>query len=102
MASVTAARGTGAAPGGAASIDGKAERYDLGLCLSGGGYRAMLFHAGALCRLNEAGLLQKLDMVSSVSGGSIAAGLLAVLWPRFVFAAGVASNFDIYLHRILE
>ncbi|TGP57556.1 patatin-like phospholipase family protein [bacterium M00.F.Ca.ET.159.01.1.1] len=90
------------APGGAASIDSKVERYDLGLCLSGGGYRAMLFHAGALCRLNEAGLLQKLDMVSSVSGGSIAAGLLAVLWPRFVFSGGVAANFDIYLDRILQ
>lgn len=41
-------------------------------------------------------------MVSSVSGGSIAAGLLAVLWPRFTFAGGAATNFDIYLHRILE
>ncbi|MDG4897875.1 patatin-like phospholipase family protein [Mesorhizobium sp. WSM4976] len=82
--------------------DGKSERYDLGLCLSGGGYRAMLFHAGALCRLNEAGLLQKLDMVSSVSGGSIAAGLLAVIWPRFTFAVGVATNFDIYLDSILK
>ncbi|TGR60714.1 patatin-like phospholipase family protein, partial [bacterium M00.F.Ca.ET.194.01.1.1] len=58
--------------------------------------------AGALCRLNEAGLLEKLDMVSSVSGGSIAAGLLAVLWPRFSFVNGVAGNFDIYLDRILE
>ena len=25
----------------------------IGLCLSGGGYRAMLFHLGALWRLNE-------------------------------------------------
>lgn len=85
-----------------AGTDIKAERYDLGLCLSGGGYRAMLFHAGTLCRLNEAGLLERLDMVSSVSGGSIAAGLLAVLWPRFIFTGGVATNFDIYLDRILK
>jgi NTE family protein len=77
-------------------------RQGLGLCLSGGGYRAMLFHAGALCRLNEAGLLAKLDMVSSVSGGSIAAGLLAVLWPRLTFVNGVATNFGIYLNKILE
>ena len=76
MANETAAPDAEAAPPG---TDIKAERYDLGLCLSGGGYRAMLFHAGALRRLNEAGLLEKLDMVSSVSGGSIAAGLLAVL-----------------------
>ncbi|WP_217578110.1 patatin-like phospholipase family protein [Mesorhizobium sp. GbtcB19] len=99
MASETATPDSEAAP---VDTGDKAERYDLGLCLSGGGYRAMLFHAGALCRLNEAGLLKKLDMVSSVSGGSIAAGLLAVLWPRFKFANGVASNFDIYLDRILE
>src|SRR5438552_3015331 len=77
-------------------------RQGLGLCLSGGGYRAMLFHAGVLARLNEAGLLGKLDMVSSVSGGSIAAGLLAVMWPKLIFGEdGVAANFDIYLNKIL-
>jgi len=43
------------------------------LCLSGGGYRAMLFHPGALWRLNEAGCLPKLARVSNVSGGSIVA-----------------------------
>ncbi|PDT29988.1 alpha/beta hydrolase [Rhizobium sp. L9] len=79
-----------------------AERYKLGLCLSGGGYRAMLFHAGSLVRLNEAGLLAKLDMISSVSGGSIASGLLAYIWPRLVFKNEVAVNFKTeYLDRIL-
>jgi predicted acylesterase/phospholipase RssA len=79
------------------------EQYELGLCLSGGGYRATLFHTGALCRINDAGLLPKLDMVSSVSGGSIAAGLLAIVWPRLEFnAAGIATNFlALYLDRIL-
>ncbi|ACI54706.1 Patatin [Rhizobium leguminosarum bv. trifolii WSM2304] len=79
-----------------------AERYQLGLCLSGGGYRAMLFHAGSLARLNEAGLLAKLDIISSVSGGSIASGLLAYVWPRLVFENGVAVNFRTeYVDRIL-
>ncbi|MGO7210353.1 patatin-like phospholipase family protein [Rhizobium ruizarguesonis] len=79
-----------------------AERYQLGLCLSGGGYRAMLFHAGSLARLNEAGLLAKLDMISSVSGGSIASGLLAYMWPRLVFENEVAVNLKTeYLDRIL-
>lgn len=50
------------------------------LCLSGGGYRAMLFHAGVLWRLAEAGRLARLDRVSSVSGGSIAAATLALAW----------------------
>jgi Patatin-like phospholipase len=49
----------------------------VALCLSGGGFRAMLFHVGALWRLNELGWLKKLERVSSVSGGSITAGVLA-------------------------
>jgi NTE family protein len=82
--------------------DEPAERYALGLCLSGGGYRAMLFHAGSLSRLNEAGLLAKIGMISSVSGGSIASGLLAYVWPRLDFHDGVAVNFKAeYLDRIL-
>ena len=52
----------------------------IALCLSGGGYRAMLFHLGALWRLNELGYLPRLDRVSSVSGGSITAGALAHGW----------------------
>ena len=65
----------------------------IGLCLSGGGFRAMLFHLGALFRLNELGLLGKLDRVASVSGGSIAAGALAVAWHDLNFDdAGVATN----------
>ncbi len=65
------------------------------LCLSGGGYRAMLFHAGALKRLNELAYLPRLDRVSSVSGGSIAAGVLGVRWSRLGFGSkGVAGNFD--------
>jgi len=42
-----------------------------GLALSGGGFRATLFHLGAFWRLNELGYLPNLDRVSSVSGGSI-------------------------------
>jgi len=65
----------------------------IGLCLSGGGFRAMLFHLGAFIRLNEVGLLAKLDRVASVSGGSIAAGALAVAWNSLTFdGSGVATN----------
>ena len=48
--------------------------------LSGGGYRAMLFHTGALWRLHETGLLARIAIFSSVSGGSIANGWLALTW----------------------
>jgi NTE family protein len=49
----------------------------VGLSLSGGGYRATLFHLGAIRRLNEFAILPKLTTVSSVSGGSILNGFLA-------------------------
>ena len=67
----------------------------IALCLSGGGYRAMVFHLGALWRLNELGYLSKLDRISSVSGGSITAGLLGLKWPRLAFDAnGVSPTFE--------
>ena len=65
------------------------------LCLSGGGYRAMLFHVGGIVRLNEVGLLRTLARVSSVSGGSITAATLGLAWTRLDFGAdGVARNLD--------
>ena len=54
-----------------------AQRSGIALCLSGGGFRAALFHLGALRRLNEVGLLRQVKTVSSVSGGSIMAAQLA-------------------------
>jgi len=57
-------------------------RRGTALCLSGGGYRAALFHLGALRRLNELGLLSKIDTFTSVSGGSIMAAQLATFLAR--------------------
>jgi NTE family protein len=66
----------------------------IALCLSGGGYRAMVFHIGALWRLYEARRLQSLNRISSVSGGSITAGLLALKWPKLSFdPAGLQQDF---------
>ncbi len=67
----------------------------MALCLSGGGYRAMVFHLGTLWRLNELGLLRGLAKVSSVSGGSITAGMLGLRWNRLEFnAANTATNLE--------
>src|SRR5690348_15462267 len=52
----------------------------IGIALSGGGFRAMLFHAGALLRMNELGLLSRAKRIASVSGGSIISGYLALNW----------------------
>jgi NTE family protein len=57
----------------------------IGLCLSGGGFRAMLFHLGVLWRLNELGYLRKIDRISSVSGGSITAAWLGLKWKKLRF-----------------
>lgn len=61
----------------------RAQRHGIGLCLSGGGFRATLFHLGALRRLNELGILGQLRTITSVSGGSITAAHIAstVPWP---------------------
>ena len=79
-------------PGGFLQGD-KLDPEAIGYCLSGGGYRAALFHLGGLIRLNELGLLRRIARVSSVSGGSIIAGALAVAWSRLIFnEEGVATN----------
>lgn len=67
--------------------DGRHPETGLALCLSGGGYRAMLFHLGSLWRLNEFGYLPKLARISSVSGGSITAGVLGLKWAKLAFDA---------------
>lgn len=43
----------------------------LGLSLSGGGYRAAAFHLGTLRKLHEMGVLEQVDVLSTISGGSI-------------------------------
>ena len=72
-----------------------APRPGIALCLSGGGYRAMVFHLGALIRLNELGYLPRLARVSSVSGGSITAGVLALHWKNLNFNdQGIGLDFQ--------
>jgi predicted acylesterase/phospholipase RssA len=43
----------------------------IGLALSGGGFRASLYHLGALARLAELDVLRNVEVLSCVSGGSI-------------------------------
>jgi predicted acylesterase/phospholipase RssA len=49
------------------------EEGHIGLALSGGGFRASLFHLGVIRRLEELGIMEKVSVVSAVSGGSIIA-----------------------------
>ena len=48
----------------------------IALALSGGGVRAAVFHCGVLQRLALDGLLERTTFVSTVSGGSLVAGLI--------------------------
>jgi NTE family protein len=65
---------------------------DIAICLSGGGYRAAIFHLGAMRWLNEIGWIQRIKKISSVSGGSILSGHLAYRfregWPTAALAKG--------------
>ncbi|MEH6415680.1 patatin-like phospholipase family protein [Pseudomonas sp. CGJS7] len=81
----------------------------VAIALSGGGYRAMLFHAGVLWRLGQWGFFSghtlarsdsdgalqtvgSLERISSVSGGSITSAALALAWPQL--RAVSAADFD--------
>ena len=49
----------------------------IGLALSGGGSRAIAFHLGCLRALHDRGILDKVAVLSGVSGGSVIAALYA-------------------------
>jgi NTE family protein len=57
------------------AADSPAAAAKVGLALSGGGFRAALFHVGVLARLAELGILRRVEVISSVSGGSIIGAL---------------------------
>jgi len=60
-------------------------RGKVGLALSGGGFRASLFHLGVLARLAEVDALRGVEVLSTVSGGSI-----------------VGTHYYLELQRLLE
>ncbi|UUZ53607.1 patatin-like phospholipase family protein [Massilia sp. H-1] len=59
-------------------INGASKR--IGITLSGGGFRAAAFHLGVFRKLRTYNLLDKLDLISCVSGGSIMRAFLALHW----------------------
>lgn len=98
--------------------DGEAIRHGIAVCLSGGGYRAMLFHLGCLWRLAELRVLSldshvgrghdgdatslgSLQRISSVSGGSIVSAQLALAWDDLAHAAPV-QQLDLFRTRVVE
>src|SRR5215210_3805761 len=72
--------------------ESRSRRAGIALCLSGGGFRAALFHLGAVRRLNELGILSRLDTISSVSGGSIISAHLAGRIRHWPAAGGIVDD----------
>ena len=63
----------------------------IGLALSGGGFRASLYHLGLVRFLRDAGILPQVTHITSVSGGSVLAAHLVLNWGRY---NGSASEFE--------
>ncbi|MGH7171623.1 MAG: patatin-like phospholipase family protein [Gemmataceae bacterium] len=61
------------------------------LALSGGGFRASLYHLGLVRFLRDANILAQVTHITSVSGGSIMAAYLVLNWDRF---NGSPNEFD--------
>ena len=60
----------------------------IGISLSGGGIRAVIFHLGVLARIAKSNLLEDITFISSVSGGSLLIGLIfsnsKYIWPSSI------------------
>jgi predicted acylesterase/phospholipase RssA len=70
----------------------------IGLALSGGGFRATLYHLGLVRFLYDAGILPQVSHITAVSGGSIIAAHLGLNWDRY---NGSASEFDAAANELL-
>lgn len=64
----------------------------LALALSGGGFRASLFHLGVLRRLAEEGWLARADVLSTVSGGSLLSAFAIPRWKRMLDVAATKGE----------
>ncbi|WP_386630399.1 patatin-like phospholipase family protein [Sulfitobacter geojensis] len=76
-------------------IDGVDKR--IGLALSGGGFRAAAFHLGTFRKLHDLKILNKIDVFSCVSGGSIAGAFLCSRWGNAEEIDGALDELETYL-----
>ena len=82
----------------------------IGLALSGGGFRATLYHLGVIRYLRDCGGLAHVNDIAAVSGGSIVAAHLVLNWDRYTgsdeqFAEAAAEiirfvQFDVRNHIV--
>jgi len=73
--------------------------HRLGLALSGGGFRATLYHLGVVRFLRDAEILPKVTHMTTVSGGSILGAHLALNWERY---CGSEEEFDAAAQEVVR
>ena len=71
----------------------------VGLALSGGGFRATLYHLGVVRFLRDANILPRVSHITSVSGGSIMAAHLVLNWQRYT---GSDEDYDEAAAELLD
>ncbi|MGH8467654.1 MAG: patatin-like phospholipase family protein [Gammaproteobacteria bacterium] len=77
-------------------------RVKLGLALSGGGFRASFFHLGVLAQMAMRGLLRRLEVISTVSGGSIIGALYYLHVKRLLESDADSDLSDGHYQRLIE
>jgi NTE family protein len=77
-------------------------RPRIGICLSGGGFRATLFGLGVVRYLVEAGHARDIQALSAVSGGSVAAAALAEGWPRVLASPSPEAVAEVVAAPLVE
>ncbi|MEZ4698921.1 MAG: patatin-like phospholipase family protein [Rhodothermales bacterium] len=76
--------------------------HGIGLALSGGGFRAAGFHLGTLAYLHRAGLLDQVEALSTVSGGTFAgAAYVLALIEKKPFEAFFSSFYGFLTHEVV-
>jgi NTE family protein len=75
----------------------------IALAFSGGGFRASLFHLGVLRAIAELGWLPRVDVLSTVSGGSVIGAFATLRWAKVIEAGGDVQALEQYIiHPFVE
>ncbi|MGH8507989.1 MAG: patatin-like phospholipase family protein, partial [Gammaproteobacteria bacterium] len=77
-------------------------RMKLGLALSGGGFRASFFHLGVLAQMAMRGLLRRVEVISTVSGGSIIGALYYLHLKRLLESESDTDLTDGHYQQMVE
>src|SRR5262245_32274957 len=75
---------------------------NVALSLSGGGFRATLFHLGVIAYLRRIGMLERTVAVCGVSGGAIIGAHLVHNWERYAGSDKEFSDVALEVVRLTQ